>query len=240
VSEPRDAARALEQSWSTNADSWVAAVRGGSIESRRVATDRAVVEAVLARRPQRVLDVGCGEGWLVRALAEHGINCEGLDGSPVLVDAARAAGTGTFHLCSYADLAADPHQVGTGFDVVVANFALLDADLVLLLQALRSLLVERGSLIIQTVHPWTAGGRYEDGWRLEEFRAFGGQWHPMPWFFRTLESWARVLREAGYALADLREPEHPRTQAPLSLLLIGEPRSEGEPHAGLAGQPREK
>lgn len=224
MSEQSSPAAELEQSWRSNADAWTAAVRGGAIESRRLATDRAVVDAVLALQPQRVLDLGCGEGWLVRALTAHGIDCDGVDGSPALIDAARAAGAGRYQVCSYADLSRNPQSLGADFDVVVTNFALLDADLGPLLQAVRSLLTADGSLIIQTVHPWAAGGDYRDGWRLEDFRGFDGQWQPMPWFFRTLESWGKLLREAGFALIDLREPRHPHTQMPLSLLLTAEPR----------------
>lgn len=56
----------LAQSWITNAELWTAAVRDGDIESRRLVTDQAMVNAVLAQQPRRVFDLGCGEGWLVR------------------------------------------------------------------------------------------------------------------------------------------------------------------------------
>ena len=45
----------------------------------------------------------------------------------------------------------------------------------------------------------------------------------MPWYFRTLGSWVALLRAGGYALAELREPLHPETALPLSLLLTAEP-----------------
>jgi hypothetical protein len=51
----------------------------------------------------------------------------------------------------------------------------------------------------------------------------------MPWFRRTLASWMEVLRESGYALVDLREPPHPETGAPLSLLMVAEPVGDGKP-----------
>lgn len=64
-----DNRRQLGHSWRANALAWTRAVRESRIESRRLATDRAIIEAVLARQPERVLDLGCGEGWLCRALA---------------------------------------------------------------------------------------------------------------------------------------------------------------------------
>jgi hypothetical protein len=66
---------------------------------------------------------------------------------------------------------------------------------------------------------------------MEDFRGFsgdgggsdGGAWRPMPWFFRTVGSWVALLREAGYELEELREPLHPQTGLPLSLLTAAKP-----------------
>ena len=56
-------------SWEKNASQWSAAVREGHIESRKLITDKAIVEAVLSYSPESVLDIGCGEGWLIREAA---------------------------------------------------------------------------------------------------------------------------------------------------------------------------
>lgn len=213
---------ALVRSWSRNADAWTRTVREGGIESRRLATDAAIVRAVLERRPERVLDLGCGEGWLARGLAEHGIGVVGLDVSPELVEAARRAGGGEFHAVSYDALAADPSLARGEYDAVVCNFSLLDEYPGPLLQSLRRVLRPGGALLIQTVHPWTAAGEgpYEDGWRTETFAGFGeGFAAPMPWYYRTLASWTDVIAAAGYDLAGLREPVHPNTGRPASLIL---------------------
>jgi 2-polyprenyl-3-methyl-5-hydroxy-6-metoxy-1,4-benzoquinol methylase len=221
----QDPLEQLAQSWRSNAQAWTQAVRGQQIESRRLVTDAAIVQATLARRPNRVLDVGCGEGWLCRVLAAHGIEAVGVDASAPLIDAARAAGGAAYHVLAYADLVSAPDQLGH-FDAVVCNFALLEADLSAVLAALRPTLRAGGVLLIQSVHPWTARGEapYRDGWRTETFAGFGaGFTDPMPWFYRTLESWVASLRAAGWRIEELGEPLHPQTGHPASLLLVASP-----------------
>jgi len=145
-----------------------------------------------------VLDIGCGEGWLVRALVEHGISAIGVDAVPSLVDQAAHAGGGEFHVASYEEIAEGGLDVKV--DVVVANFSLIGKESVEgVLRRAPALLERDGSLIIQTLHPLVATGElpYEDGWRHGSWAGFGNDFSdPAPWYFRTLES--------------LEEPDHPK------------------------------
>ena len=217
---------ALVQSWQHNAQSWIEAVRTGALESRVKVTDQAIVLAVLSRQPERVLDLGCGEGWLLRALAERAIEAVGVDGDATLVDAARAAGSSQVQVANYDELAQAKVDVGRDYNLICANFALLHQDIIPLLAAMHALLSPGGALVIQTLHPWSAAaGNYQDGWREETFAGFQGQWQPMPWYFRTLSSWLNALEMAGFRLAGLQEPQHPQSPVPQSLLLVAEPKA---------------
>lgn len=213
----------LLDSWQHNAQAWIDAVRSGAIDSRRQVTDQAILLAILGRQPERVLDLGCGEGWLLRALGERGVEAVGVDGDRALVDAARAAGSAEVHLASYAQLADAQAFVGKDYDLVCANFALLQQDIIPLLAAMNALLVPGGALVIQTLHPWSvADGDYQDGWRQESFAGLAGDWQVMPWYFRTLASWLNALDMAGLRLVSLQEPQHPQSALPQSLLLVAE------------------
>ncbi|HGA2316894.1 TPA: class I SAM-dependent methyltransferase [Pseudomonas putida] len=214
---------ALLHSWQHNARAWIDAVRGGAIESRLQVTDQAILLAILGRQPERVLDLGCGEGWLLRALADRGIEVTGVDGDATLVEAARAAGSVQVHKASYAQLAEDALDIGSGYDLICANFALLHQDIIPLLAAMKARLAPAGALVIQTLHPWSvAGSDYQDGWREESFAGFAGDWRPMPWYFRTLASWLNALDMAGLRLSSLQEPQHPQSPVPQSLLMIAD------------------
>ncbi|NVZ65224.1 class I SAM-dependent methyltransferase [Pseudomonas gingeri] len=215
----------LLQSWQHNAHAWIDAVRSGAIESRRQVTDQAILLAIAGRQPERVLDLGCGEGWLLRALAKRAIHAVGVDGDATLVEAARAAGSSPVHLASYEELVEATVDIGRDYDLICANFALLHQDIIPLLAAMNALLAPDGALVIQTLHPWTAAaGDYQDAWRTETFNGFKGQWQPMPWYFRTLSSWLNALDMAGLRLASLQEPQHPQSPVPQSLLLVAEQR----------------
>ena len=159
----------IARSWVDNADAWVDSVRNGLIPSRRAGTDDAVIQAVLDQSPRRVLDAGCGEGWLARALAERGVQVTGFDGSSELVARARERGGATFLDLSYDDFIAAPKSAGSAFDVVVFNFSLFTQDIIPVLAAAKALLREDGSVIIQTIHPFNDAqdAAYVDGWRFQ-------------------------------------------------------------------------
>lgn len=225
MNETADHESLLERSWRANADAWSDAVREQRIASRRAGTDAAIVDAVLHTNARRVLDLGCGEGWLARALSARGCEVVGVDGSPELIAAAQALGGARFEVAPYAELAARGADFGH-FDTVVCNFALLSANLSTPLRAARGLLRACGALIVQTVHPWTACGDapYVDGWRVETFEAFGGGFRaPMPWYFRTLASWWAALRSAGFDIERCSEPLDPVSHRPLALLIQARP-----------------
>jgi len=217
---PASASEALIlDAWHANAHAWERAVREGCIESRKLVTDRAIVDAVLARAPARVIDVGCGEGWLARALTAQGVQVLGVDAIPTLVEAARLKGEGEFRTLSYEDLAAG--ALDESADVVVCNFSLLgDASVDALLAAVPRLIGQEGVLIVQTLHPLVAGGEsYVDGWREGSWVGCGeGFGRAAPWYFRTLASWVTAFGRAGLQLQALEEPIHPHTGRPASVI----------------------
>ena len=211
-------------SWQKNALAWTNAVRNDEIESRRVVTNAAIVHAVTDRRPKSVLDIGCGEGWLARVLSAEGIDVTGVDVVPELIEKAAAAGGARYRVASYEDVSAG--VLAERFDVAVANFSLIGKESVdRLIAAVPSLLTPRGALIIQTLHPLVATGEhpYIDGWRPGSWAGFRTSFtDPAPWYFRATQTWVRLIVSNGMRLVELREPLHPNTGRPASLILVAE------------------
>ena len=212
------------ESWHKNAQAWTVAVRARQIESRRLVTDRAIVDAVMERAPRSLLDLGCGEGWLIRALADRVPQRVGVDAVPELIEAARSAGGGEFRVASYERVAGGDFRFTA--DAVVCNFSLLGKESVeATIGAVPRLLTSTGVFVVQTLHPVVASPDrpYEDGWRPGTWTGFGSEFSdPAPWYFRTLGSWVTLLRTAGLRLLELREPKHPSTGLPVSVIFIAD------------------
>jgi 2-polyprenyl-3-methyl-5-hydroxy-6-metoxy-1,4-benzoquinol methylase len=232
--DPLSDAKVID-SWHTNATPWTSAVREKRIESRKLVTDAAVVDAVMSRAPKSVLDIGCGEGWLCRALAARGVaQVIGVDVVPSLIDQARVAGGGEFKVASYEEIARGALDVRV--DVAVANFALIGKEAVdALITASPTLLNPGGALIVQTLHPVIATGDlpYEDGWRKGSWAGFSEDFSdPAPWFFRTLETWVGLIASSGLRLVEVREPIHPATRKPASVIFVAVSSRGGEADEG--------
>jgi SAM-dependent methyltransferase len=211
--------RSLAESWDRNAANWTRVVREGLIPSRKAGTDAAILRAIAERSPRWLLDIGCGEGWLIRA-AEAITGCAGvgIDGSAELIAAAQAADSvNRYAVLDYAAFAAGDDDVGGDFDIAVFNYALFAEDIAPLLRAAATRLTSHGALIIQTLHPGAGG---EHGWRTEDFAAFGtGDWAPMPWYARSVDGWRGAVAEAGLKVAEMREPKAEDGRV-LSLLMV--------------------
>jgi hypothetical protein len=110
------------------------------------------------------------------------------------------------------------------FDAVVANFALIGAEAVdALIASVPRLLAPNGSLLIQTIHPVVANGDlpYKDGWRPGSWAGFSSEFtDPAPWYFRTMETWEKLIGDSGLRLQQRLEPINPGTGKPASVIFI--------------------
>lgn len=126
---------------------WVDRVNAAHPWSHNDAYRRWVLRQV-PRDAARVLDVGCGTGGLVRALAERGIEAHGIDSDELTVASARALSVGcpraTFEI-------ADARRVGSddgGYDAITAVAVLHHLPMAEALPRWRALLRPGGVLVV--------------------------------------------------------------------------------------------
>jgi len=211
-------------SWQLNVKPWVAAIAKGEIESRVLVTNTAIVDTINACKPKILLDVGCGEGWLVRELAANGIDALGVDVIPAFIEIAGKHGLGRFREMSYEQTSFTALQ--ETFDLVACNFSLLGENSVHhLFQHIPSLLNPKGRLVVQTLHPITGCGAaaYKDGWREGSWAGFNSDFcAPAPWYFRTFETWKALFAHNGFTIVNTIEPRVLDSSQPLSIIFDAE------------------
>ena len=116
---------------------------------------QALLRLVLERRPENVLDVGCGEGWLVSALRQAGVRAWGIDASADLAAVSLVPG-----LCVRARADALP-CADRSIDLVVCFDVLQHIPEPRIRRTLRELARVGHSLLlaIDTGAPWREGHR---------------------------------------------------------------------------------
>ncbi|GHF71186.1 methyltransferase [Kitasatospora xanthocidica] len=213
----------MTDSWDTIADWYAGLLRTGSAMHE---FNRDVLLGLLPGELGgcRVLDLGCGEGIVARALAARGASVAGIDPSPRMIEHARAAAAGGPGTVTYAvdDGCVLSTVAAESVDWVTAGLSLNNVpDLDAALTAVRRVLTAQGELAFTIPHPcfeaphasWTqitdrpvrrvVGDYLAEGfWRSdnpEGARRAGNQ-------HRTLSTYLTALVRHGFALETVTEP----------------------------------
>jgi SAM-dependent methyltransferase len=237
----------MADTWDTIADWYVDHVGRGSA-MHRFASDLLVDALPADLRGQRVLDLGCGEGTITRAVAARGAEVVGVDPTVRLIERARlieerAATGATYRVddgCTLATVADD------WADWVTAGLSLNNVpDLGAALGAISRALVPGGLLVITVPHPcfeapnarWVGTERVIGGYGEEGFWRSGsphgvrraGNQH------RRISRYLAALIDHDFRLTTIAEPpadahvvaEQPHRAALPPFLLVGASWSRG-------------
>ena len=107
--------------WSENAKNWVKVIDQQIISSRSLVTNKAIIQSILNYKPSKVLDLGCGEGWLTRTLNQKNIPTVGVDGIRELIQAARQRSNHSFRELTYQDIISGKSIAGAPFEACAFN-----------------------------------------------------------------------------------------------------------------------
>ena len=217
-------ANPILKSWAANAKKWIKTIENNEIASRQLVTNAAILENILQLKPTNVLDVGCGEGWLVNTLAKHNITAIGVDATDALIKNAKRKGKGKFKVKDYDALIKGVNFKDAPFDLICINFALFEnKKTARLIQELPTYLTTSGKIIIQTLHPFSIATDepYKSAWRNDSWNGLKRKFtQPYKWYFRTLEDWVKLFTKAGLGITALKEPIHPKTGRPASIVFV--------------------
>jgi SAM-dependent methyltransferase len=197
----------LRGAWDAEAAAWIAWARAPGHDHFfwRLALP-ALLELLPAPGPMTV-DLGCGEGRLARELKARGHRVVGVEGSPALAAAARAADPALD--VRVAD-AADLPLPDASADLVVASMSLVNIDdMPRAVAEVARVLVDGGRFVFSNPHPCLSQKTphsYFHQAAYAEVRERGGLRMTFHDTHRPLGAYARALESAGLAIEALREP----------------------------------
>ena len=197
------------RSWDTNSSEWIKLLKADGIESRRF-TNKAIIEKIAEYEPEHILDLGCGEGWLTRALSQLQYSVKGIDATRALIEEAKSKSDQEFFQLSYEEIESGTEIPGVPYDAVVFNFSLYNDELSGLFRNLKKALKPDGKFFIQTIHPYFLiqnVSEYKSQWIENSWKGLKGEFKdPHPWYARTLSDWLNEFKHAGLELAEISEP----------------------------------
>ncbi len=223
-------ANSVREQWDYNADAWDHAQRSGLDHYRTDLHGPALIDLAGDVAGQRLLDLGCGEGYFSRDMAGGGADVTGVDLSPNQLAHARAREADNPLGIEYREMNASdlPEQFGKeSFDVVTACMSLMDMpEPDKAIDAVAKVLRTGGRFVFSITHPcfqtpYREWHRDADGNKIalkvaDYFKSgpielnFVAVSHlydmKTTQYHATLTEWFRWIRAAGLTLHNIDEP----------------------------------
>lgn len=211
------------KSWDENATEWIRILESKKIPSREF-TNKAIINLLTELPVSKVLDCGCGEGWLTRSVAKIGKISVGVDATLKLIENAKNKSSESFYQLSYEEVVAGKSIPENPFEAVVFNFCLYKKNgIEELLKIIKKSISKNGFIIIQTMHPFFLTEQklpYESQWIMDSWKGLSGDFeNGHSWYARTFENWISVFTKSGlqlYKTIEVTNYEH----SPVSVIFV--------------------
>lgn len=213
-----------KKEWEKNASYWIKIIRESLDPFRLIITNKAILASLKGRKKLKILDAGCGEGYLSRVLAKKEHQVWGIDISEKLITAAKDEEKRKPLGIKY--------FVG---DFIKANFPPNFFDLILSHQTINEtffpekaiaefyrLLKNKGKLVLLFLHPCFEFGERRLGQEFNVSDYFqkkllkkkflvNGFFSPVPdnYIHLPLEKWIEILTKNGFLISAIKEPHPP-------------------------------
>jgi ubiquinone/menaquinone biosynthesis C-methylase UbiE len=232
---PEDKIHEIEQrdAWDENGPDLIEFLKGEEMKgdvNRQYIIDPALWSLLGDVKGQTILDAGCGNGYLTRLLALKGAKAKGIDFSGTFIEYCKKLETEKNLGCDFFEgsLAEMNMFQDQRFDVVVSNIVFIDVlDYKTAFKEIARVLKDDGRFIWSNTHPVfgrsaTAGDfkfprdsrRNEERYikMVDRYFDTGAEmidWFKAPtWqFIRTLEDYSKALKEAGFVISEIVEPQ---------------------------------
>lgn len=211
------------KSWSENASEWIDILTEKKIPSRTY-TNAAIIEILEQIPANKILDCGCGEGWLTRYITSIGKQAIGIDGTQELIDHAKSKKIGRFYRMSYDEISTGVHIPESPFNAVVFNFSIYQKEgLAQLFEHIQKSITEDGFVIIQTLHPSFIKQEklpYESQWIEDSWKGLPGSFsNGHSWYARTFDDWQSLFADSKLELQDRIEVMNNKN-SPVSVIFV--------------------
>ncbi|MBD3405407.1 MAG: methyltransferase domain-containing protein [Candidatus Lokiarchaeota archaeon] len=224
----------IKDQWDANAIAFAILIGGQGTPHHRMILNPCIDSLMGNVEGKRLLDAGCGEGYLSRYYAEKGADVVGVDISSQLIEICKekARNNQEFHVGDICDLKLFRD---TSFDLILCNLVLLNVPcLFKALEEFQRVLRNTGHLVFSIVHPafdfygpgtWEMGEKdsetnrriglffkidnYFDERPYERYwRSRDGRKFPraISFFHRTISTYINAILNAGFQIQDFREP----------------------------------
>ena len=206
--------------WNKNANFWIKIIREKLDPFRLIVTNKAILEPFLKEKGWKVLDAGCGEGYLCRALAKLKHKPYGIDLSSKLIEAAKRLEEKEKLGIKYflGDFRKTPFPKNF-FNAILSHHTINEIpNPEQAFKEFNRILKKKGKLVLLFLHPCfeIEPKNYFRKVKIKKsYYLVSGIKSPAPYFYLhlPLSQWITTLRKNGFSIIEIREP-HP----PLSLI----------------------
>jgi len=204
-----------KKEWKKNADFWIKIIQENLDPFRLVVTNKAILELLKNGKNLKILDAGCGEGYLCRILAKKGYKIFGVDFSAKLIKAAKDTKRkkplgikyfiGDFRKTNFPS---------SFFDIILSHQTINEVENPeKAFKEFHRILKKKGRLILLFLHPCFEINpkKYFQRAKIKKsYYLVSGIKSPSPCFYLHLPlfEWVKLLAKTGFLIKKIEEP-HP-------------------------------